>query len=303
VIPPRPPYWQALPRPALATSENVGRLVLGREAREVGQLMPRLFNLCGAAQGAAARLALGLSSSESTADLTQEILRDHLMKLCLTWPRMLKLTPRPLPADWQVGGAALLWALFDGSFPDTPEALDAALDRGRGIAPVFSALRESIRPGLGAAPALPLPTSETVFVTSSLENSVAARQVSHPVLRATEALRGRDLYWRALARVFDLADAALGRMPAPRKVGAGRAVVPAARGAYAVEATVQDGLVTSFRRVTPTDHLLADGGILMSTLAGLSASDRDMIPLVLDILDPCAPLDIRPRMAREMADA
>ena len=64
----------------------------------------------------------------------------------------------------------------------------------------------------------------------------------------------------------------------------------AARGSYAVAATVTDGKVTGFSRVTPTDHLLATDGILDRSLAALPALKSGYAPLLLDILDPCTPV-------------
>ena len=42
-----------------------------------------------------------------------------------------------------------------------------------------------------------------------------------------------------------------------------------------------------FLRVTPTDHMLAPGGMLEGALAALPADRAGLAPLVLDILDPC----------------
>ena len=59
-------------------------------------MLPRLFNLCRVAQGMAALLSLGLPAA---GDLRAEVIRDHLMKLCLLLPRALGAAPLPLPAD------------------------------------------------------------------------------------------------------------------------------------------------------------------------------------------------------------
>ena len=73
----------------------------------------------------------------------------------------------------------------------------------------------------------------------------------------------------------------------------GTAVVPAARGFYAVRAQAQNGRVTELRRLTPTDHLLAPGGILAQSLATLPPEHRDLADLVVDIIDPCVPVRIK----------
>lgn len=271
----------------------VAKLVIGKPAVEAAALLPRLFNLCRAAQATAAAMAMGLPAPD--VDLSGEILRDHLVKLTLTWPRLVGLDPLPLPENWQAGGAALLDQLFETRFPETPAAFEAALLSGAGLAPLFVALAKSLRPGFGAGPALPVMQDAEAFAPGAYENSVAGRQVDHPVLRAIEATRGRDLYWRAVARLYDLADAAQGNLPPPRMAGAGRALVPAARGTYAVAATLEAGVVTEFTRVTPTDHLLAENGIADITIAGFADPDQRTIHLAMDILDPCIPMELKER--------
>jgi hypothetical protein len=81
-------------------------------------------------------------------------------------------------------------------------------------------------------------------------------------------------------------------LPRPAQVGGGRALVPAARGLYAVAARVEGGRVAAFARVTPTDHLLAPGGVLDRSLAALPADRGALAPLLLDILDPCSPVQV-----------
>ena len=66
-----------------------------------------------------------------------------------------------------------------------------------------------------------------------------------------------------------------GDLPEPRVTAQGVAMVPAARGTYAVSAQAQDGRVTQFRRATPTDHMLAPGGIMQRSLASLPVAKHD----------------------------
>ncbi|MCE8440702.1 HupK protein, partial [Rhodovulum sulfidophilum] len=61
---------------------------------------------------------------------------------------------------------------------------------------------------------------------------------------------------------------------------------------------VREGRVSSFRRWTPTDHLLARGGVLERALASLPRARVELAPLVVDILDPCLPVHFE-----EAADA
>lgn len=279
--------WQVTTGPAIP----LDALVIGRPVEEVADTLPRLFNLCRVAQSRAVRLALDLPVEP--ADLKQEIIRDHLMKFCVTWPRHLARAPMPLPPGWQAGGEALLFSLFALPFPETPDDFREALMLQGGIAGTLIDLARAIPEGTGAFPRLPAIDDRTAFDMTAVENSVAGRQAGHPVLHEIEAKRGRDLFWRAVARVYDIAAAVRGTLPAPRLVSPGHAIVPAARGTYAVAASVKDGHVASFARITPTDHLLAPGGVLASTLAALSDGQHHLIPLALDILDPCQPVEVK----------
>lgn len=271
----------------------IAQLVIGKRAEDAAALLPRLFNLCRAAQATAAAMAMGLPAPD--VDLTGEIIRDHLMKLYVTWPRLLGLDPLPLPDDWQSGRERLLDQLFDAPFPETPDAFAEALAAGRGVASVFAVLDRAAPAGFGAAPALPPLDPAQVFEVRAVENSVAGRQADHPVLQSIEAVRERDLYWRAVARVYDLAAAVRGTLPPPRHMPEGHAVVAATRGTYAVRATVSDGIVTDFARITPTAHLLAENSILEITLSNLCDADQRTIALMQDILDPCSPVELRER--------
>jgi hypothetical protein len=102
--------------------------------------------------------------------------------------------------------------------------------------------------------------------------------------------RGHGPLWRATARGYDIAACLADRLPVPRTPAPGSAIVAATRGAFAVTARVDAGRIAAFARVTPTDHLLAPGGILDRTLAALPAEKTGYAPLILDILDPCTPV-------------
>ena len=102
--------WQFRPAPDLP----VASLLIGKPVEEAAQLLPRLFNLCSGAQGMALRLALGLPAPDA-ATLRREILRDHLLKLCVVWPGLLGLPTTPLPPDWAdpVPLYHLIWGAAD----------------------------------------------------------------------------------------------------------------------------------------------------------------------------------------------
>lgn len=253
----------------------VEAMLLGKPVAEAADLLPRLFNLCRVAQGMAARLSLGLPA---TGDLRAEVIRDHLLKLCLLLPRSLGLAALPLPADpAPLLGSRGLPADGDPAGWDSP------------LAPLARRIRASFAPGEACSDHLlppPGPLAEGAF-----ENSAAGRQAGHPALKAVEATHGRGPLWRFFGLLADLEAALQGRLPAPTAAG-GIACVPAARGAYGLRIAQAGGIVTGLVRRTPTDHLLAPGGALIRSLATLPVPKRALAPLVVALHDPCIPVTV-----------
>lgn len=265
----------------------VARLLRGRDAAEVAEMLPRLFNLCGAAQGEAARLALGIETDDNPEDTTRrEVLRDHLAKLFIAWPRLLGLAPQPLPQNWAEGGRRLSRAIWGHA--EMPGDLRRWLGWDEGVAPVLSAIAETFSKGEAEAA---LPALSDPFTVAAEDNSPAARVADHPLMQEAEARFGRGPFWRALGRAVDL-QAAIEDVFGAESPAPGRATAPAARGTYAIEVALQDGRLTDLTRITPTDHLLAPGGVLERSLATLPAAKARLAPLVVDILDPCVPWEV-----------
>lgn len=251
----------------------VAALMQGRPVDEALALLPRLFSLCAAAQGLAFHMALGRPAPEgASAAMQAETRRDHLLKLCVIWPRLLGLPPHPIPR-------APIEAL-GGSIPQDWAAWRAS---GLGVAPVLAAIEARFAPGQATA-RLPLVTPETAMQTGPQENSVAARHANHPALQSVAARFGHSPLWHAMGRVIDLA---IGPPPA-QSLPDGTALVPAARGLFALNARQANGRITAFTRRTPTDHLCAPGGALQQALHDLPPSDA---PLVVEILSPCLPVE------------
>lgn len=275
------------------------RLLIGKPVAEAAAMMPRLFNLCRAAQATAAHLALGLPAPDDAARLEAEVLRDHMVKLFLTLPDLLGLPPRPFPAK-----GAEAEALFGaaGRFPGSPAAFDRWLATGDGVAPVLAALRTRFAPGEAVAD-LPDVTDATALAPSAQENSTALRHKGHPVLDRLAETQGRGPLWRIVARVLDAGACLGGGLPGPRMLAEGTVITPAARGQYAVQARAEHGRVTGFARVTPTDHLLAPGGMLTQSFASLPPSKADLSALLIEILDPCLPVSLTQVMESEVRNA
>lgn len=274
---------QAL-RATLPPALPVAKLVIGKPVEEVAALIPRLFNLCRSAQDVAVKLALGLPvENDISASLAQDFARDHLVRLGILLPRHLGLDPLPV-----AGGAA---ALLPAHLPGTEGEFAQWLQTGEGVAPVLRRLNELFLPGEAAADVVPL-TDARVTQETACENSVAARHSDHPLMQVIETSHGRGPLWRTMARVLDLAACARGEVPAPKHLAEGWVVVPASRGAYAMRATVKDGVVTTFERITPTDHMMAPGGIMAQSLESLPVAKHHLAQLVVDVIDPCSPVTL-----------
>ncbi|MBL9056027.1 MAG: HupK protein [Rhodobacteraceae bacterium] len=256
-------------------------LLAGRPAAEAAAMLPRLFNLCRMAQGVAARAALGLAPEVSDADLRAEVLREHLVALCVTLPPLLCRAPGRLPAGDVAG------TLFGRGLPKGLNGLAEWLAQGAGCAPLVAALRDALQPGEGVIAPLPLPPAP--FAPGLWENSAAARRADHPLLRAVEGTHGRGPLWRLLGRLADAEAVLAGDLPEVR-VKNGVAIAPAARGQYALRIDTAGGLVTGLQRRTPTDHLLAPGGALEQALA---ASRPALAPLIIALHDPCVPVTVK----------
>ena len=268
----------------------VAELVRGKPVAEVVELVPRLFNLCRAAQTMAIRMALGLPAG-AMAPLVEEITREHILRLAVILPVRLGLPALDFPRGDMAEAAAAL--LGDGGLPETAGGFQEFLDNGRGIAPVLARITAVFGPGVACAGDLPVTRPDTALDRSAQENSVAARQRHHPLMRHIEQNHGRGPLWRVVGRALDLQDTARGRLPPPCQTGDGVAVVPAARGLYAVRARAADGLVTGLTRRTPTDHLLAPGGVMAQALASLPPDRHGHARVLVDILDPCTPVELK----------
>lgn len=247
----------------------VDRLVLGRTAEEAVGLVALIYSICAAAQAVVTRRALGLPVGGHLDALRAERLREHHRKLWLVLPPLIGApagaSPRPMagetPADFRDWMA---------STTDPAAAVArhlAAMDPARGRSPALPAAE---------APDWPDPTIRG----RAAENSLALSLGDHPLMRSIEAERGRGPLWRLALKLLDYTRLAAG---APVDDPA-----MTARGRLFVRAALQDGRVTDFARLTPTDFLLAPGGIMAALLAGTPPGDPDLA-LLVELADPCLP--------------
>lgn len=257
----------------------IAALVLGRPATEVLETLPRVFNLCRIAQMTATRLALGLAAN-AEAEAAGEVIRDHVLKLCILLPRAFGLPVVAIPRD-------SLQLMGPDGLPDS--LIDLASWRSP-LAASVEAIAARFNPG--DAICVPLPAPPEPLAEGAFENSAAGRQADHPLLRSVEAKFGRGPLWRYCGLLADLAAALAGSLPAPA-ITNGVASVTAARGRYSLSLQQAAGLVTGIARRTPTDHLLAPGGTLIQSLESLPIGRRHLAGTVVALLDPCIPVTIR----------
>ncbi len=275
------------------TALPVDALLIDRAPEDVAALLPRIFNLCAEAQGMAARLALGLALDDDADDrLRAEILREHVMRICVLWPRSL---------GWMDVGSGvqprldrdLKPALFGptGGVPASLGGFNDWIRSGEGAAPALLRLvQTTFAPDEATVDALDPITLSTAWTGTPVENAPAMRQQAHPLMRVIEDSFGRGPMWRVLARIVEAEALLDGWRPKWHLHPDGTAEVPAARGQYFVCAEVTDGCVTRFSRRTPTDHARLSGGVLEQSLASLPFDKKHLAHAVVGILDPCVPV-------------
>ncbi len=269
--------FEAVPAPELP----VGELVRGKPVGEVADLLPRLFNICRAAQTVAVKRALGQPvSAEWREAAAKEARRDHALKLCITLPARLGIAPLAFRPAWLDFPQELLNMI--GGLPADIDELDALMASNANIAPILRGVHNAFPDRACATGQLPPVTAEAFFDGVPMENSLAGRHASHPLMEQIAVRYGHGPLWRTVARLVALdADPAEPNGP----------LTPAPRGDYGLKITTEHGIVTDVVRVTPTDHLTLRGGILDRALETLPHAD--MAPLLLDILDPCTPVQIK----------
>jgi uptake hydrogenase large subunit len=282
-------------------------LLVGRRVEEARELLPRLFNLCGAAHRAAASHALGFSDTENAAAMRAETVRDHGVALFHLWPSVLgtasdrtglALLGRGTPAELArhvCGGDNLP----EFSMPE----LTSWVERGpTPAACLLRDLRDRLDPAWGRA-ALPALDADALDAdlaeqvpSPRCEATVLARVRAAPVIRALLAVEGASLFVRLFARIVDLLWMADGGRDTRLHghAGAGGGYAQAARGILMHRAQVKDGHVLAYRVRTPSAWNLAPGGLFAQMLAALPARrEAQMLARIAECaVNPCVPLTL-----------
>lgn len=294
-------------------------LLVGRSAVDTVLLVPRLFSLCCAAQGVAARLALAAASGRSDSaaetellDIAREAVGEHLWRLLLDWPPMLGgeaaleafvgWRKRLLAMQSGAGRAAVAADLraWLADLPPPNNCTDLAMDTPAQLLPWCSA-RDWAAAGIdeefAQAPTLAGRPAET---------GALARQAD--VLAVATLLReGRRVAARIAARRadLDLLAAALtepgllaGWVDAvPVAPGVGLARVETARGLLLHLTQVKDGRVARYVIVAPTEWNFHPQGAFAGEIVGSSAPTRQEAELLARrlalSLDPCVSYEVR----------
>ena len=271
----------------------------GRSADEAQRLLPLLYSICGAAQAAAARLAIAVARREAAppgidAAVLAEARREHLWRLLLDWPQRLGL-PREEALLAEAGRQ-----LKAGGFEGWREgALRASLGR---LDAALAAIAERAVP----TRLLPALTAEQTLASwPRLGAAFAAAPLyeGRPAVTGALARRGAtadEASWPAhvrarIAEVFE--ESQLGRTSAvPVAAGVGRAVVETARGMLMHEVVLDGDRVAAYVVVAPTEWNFHPQGVLPSALAGLAADSaaelREAAERVALAFDPCVRCDI-----------
>jgi hypothetical protein len=241
----------------------------GRAADEAVRLLPLLYSICGAAQGAAARLALAAARGESRmpevdAAVVAEAQREHLWRLLLDWPQALGL---PRQEALLVAGRKCLQDGSLAAWAAAPEMQDHCVR-------IEAALRPMPQPAADMCAMLPaLSAANSRALWPRLSSDFAAAPVYQGAPASTGALSRHPqlmslgpLVGRVMARAADLVDAAglgvaSGAAIAP---GIGRAVVETARGRLLHEIVLDGDRVADYVIVAPTEWNFHPAGLLKS---------------------------------------
>ncbi|MBW7901386.1 MAG: nickel-dependent hydrogenase large subunit [Rhodocyclaceae bacterium] len=292
-------------------------LLAGRPLAEAVALAPRLFTLCGGAQGVAARLAAaaagGRAPAVEAADrlaVAREAAGEHLWRLLLDWPT---LSGRPSAKDdflaWRrrlaaaatpaehaaLGGELRAFAagLAPPDFPETAPAEPLRLLPWRRAADWAA---DGVDAAFARAP---------TFAGGPAETGALARRADEAAVAALLAA-GRRIAARVAARIADihaLADglAAPERLTgwldaAPAGDGAGLARVETARGLLLHLIKVKDDRVVSYVIVAPTEWNFHPRGAFAGELIGGAAATRDEAAMqarrLALALDPCVGYEV-----------
>lgn len=298
---------------------QAARILVGQAAERVVELVPRLFSLCGQAQGVAARLASCAARGEvpDAAALLEdgrrvalEAIGEHLWRLLLDWPPVLGLPARK--------GEFLSWRKRLLAVTDQGGAAVLGVELGRWLA---AEGRLHIEPGVGGVPGPLLPmlpaapwaqqpideafAVQPTFAGQPAETGALARCADRPDVAGLRTA-GQGVAARLTARYADLRFLAaaliepsllagwLDAAPVAENVGLAR--VETARGMLLHLTQVKDSRVGGYVIVAPTEWNFHPQGAFVREITGTPVSshaDAEAAARRLALaLDPCVAYDV-----------
>lgn len=305
-----------------ATRPLAARILVGQPADKAVALVPRLFSLCGQAQGIAARLAwLAARGEQATEDEMQaarrkvvlEAIGEHLWRLLLDWPVLFGRAPRKeeflawrkrlAGADDRVAATALGRDLI--AWLERETEVSGTLD---GENPV--AAQTTLLPWLTAEDWAKQLIDDDFARFPSLagkpaETGVLARQVGNAQVAALRSA-GLGVAARIAARYADLRDLAKGLGDpglqanwldaAPISAEAGLARVETARGVLLHRIELDAERVARYVIVAPTEWNFHPQGAFVQEIVGCAVSSRvhaEASARSLGLaLDPCVAYEV-----------
>ena len=295
----------------------------GRRPADVARMMGLIFSLCGRAQTVCALEALeqaqGLSHTPETARARDamrlaEMLSQTTLRVCLDWPRLLDVPPRPeiaracldtergleqalfAGADWRMPGGIAFSPDLDGARAELQE-LTVLLDevvQGDLADKLRAALAKARLEGFGAAES----------VREEDEIGALKRQWRAAAVAGARAAHGSGLLARLEARLADVfvllgdLDVALSEthmsdapVQSAAADGTGRACVETARGPLTHSVTLKDGVVQQYVIDAPTDVNFAPDGVVARGLLDAAGGDEAHLKAAAELfalaVDPC----------------
>lgn len=306
-----------------ATRPLAASLLLGQTPERAVALVPRLFSLCGQAQGVAARLALRAARGESaTAEeleravcrVALEAIGEHLWRLLLDWPALLGQSVRK---DAFLSWRKRLLAVSDTS---TSALFGAELKRWleqeqrHAFEPVLGLMpalaQSALLPWLSATEWAQQPIDEAFskrphFSGRPAETGVLARQAENAEVAKLRGA-GLGIAARIAARYVDLRELASGLIvpnllakwveAAPCGEACGLARVETARGVLLHLIQVRDLKVQRYLIVAPTEWNFHPQGAFVQGIIGVAATSQAQAEAAARrlalALDPCVDIHI-----------
>ena len=272
-------------------------LLVGRRCEDALRLVSLIFNLCPAAQEAAAAMAMGIPPATGThTAIAVETLREHALVMLRDWPLALDDTPR-------AGDLAGLAALYGNRLHDLEYTLFCS--RAANVLNDFDGWLESSqsRPAKYLALVRTWPKSSGRIATES-DPTFISRVIHHPALCRFVKSEGMTLFARMAARVIEAATLIVEITSGGTGIRYGRTQnsegwAEAARGRLVHYARLRNGTIEGYRIETPTDSMIGDSAflqnLLQSAAAGPSAGRSGRIKIALTCADPCLPVIWRTR--------